>query len=156
RNFRVILSDFCSNQKDTAYFKLIPAIPTKIPLKLLDSTVCSGSVFHRKIHLNNKTSRQYNWQWIDLQSAQVLSHSDSLHLLAYQDLDIQVRLSDQCNFWTDSAQFKLNVMAPLQAEIQTSDTVLCRNASAVYQSLNTGGLLNNYSFTWLLDNQILG
>ena len=149
----LVISDGCSNKKDTVSLNIRLKERVEIVSKFSDTTLCTGNLLKYKATATGGVTKQYRYQWKDLVSNSILSTTDSLKILTKKALKIQLIVNDGCEALGDTAFFEVKVKAELKAITNLRDTTICAAKPLNYTATATGGTGKNYKFYWLLNNK---
>lgn len=151
QKYALVLKDYCSTQRDTAYVTLRPVAKLKIE-KIKDTFLCRGT---RQVWRAKGKGGQALYQWKWMSEGKVLSLTDSLVWVAGDSLHVQLILSDACLPQGDTISFKVGVPAVLKSDIWTGshqavDTVICGNTPLKLYAVDTSV---NQVITWYVDER---
>jgi len=140
--YRVILSDGCSEIPDTAYQWVIvkPALDVKIAAS--DTLVCIGKSISLTASGSGGDTSKYNFAW-----SNGLGIGNTKNITLSDTGVYTVTLTDACTVVPAIAQVKLYTYPKLELSLN-NDTLICRGSSVNLTALGKGGRGSNYSYTW--------
>ncbi len=161
KELRVVLTDLCSDLKDTSIFRLTPKDTLQLTLNTLDTTLCKGQIYTWRAKGKGGYAPDYRFIWTDNITGDTLSQTDSLSVTAITAQSIRLTLSDGCMPGSISKSFSINVNPALKAAIMVyntvaNDTVLCYGRELNLTAGKSGGQTSAYSHEWKLDHTTLG
>ncbi|MCZ2131444.1 MAG: hypothetical protein LC109_14415, partial [Bacteroidia bacterium] len=166
-NIGLVLEDGCSIVKDTAFVLINLNSPLEVVSDLQDTTVCIGEKIHIRAFANGGDSLNYNFKWYFKDSLigekQSLEFTPSDYFIL-EDLQtsisnsLKVFVFDDC-MGIDSFVAQITVRAKLEVSVldeyqkSANDTSVCSGSELKFFANGTGGVEEDYEFTWLLDDE---
>lgn len=139
--YRVVLSDNCSEARDTAYVNVNLRAPLTISVRS-DSMICRGESIVLYSSATGGNSGQYTFTW-DQGLGTIQSPTVSpAHTTTYRLI-----LSDNCTEKEDTAWVTVHVRDSLNV-VLNSDTTICLGQYASLRANAFGGLTAGHAFTW--------
>lgn len=140
--YRVILSDGCTVEPDTAQITIYVTPPLKVQISTPGNIFCIG----KKITLTAKGSggdtARYKYTW-----NQGLGNGSVKTVILTDTTKFSVTLTDLCSVLPSKDSLNLFTYPPLQI-IMPKDTIICRGSIVNINPSIRGGLGSGYSFQW--------
>ncbi|MDI1234327.1 MAG: hypothetical protein PSX81_08600, partial [bacterium] len=155
KKLRVVLTDNCSNLKDTAELKIQSRDTLSIKLNTNDTGLCYGSNCLIKAKAYGGLQTGYSYSWTDIATNQILSNSDSLYIIADSSRQISVRVTDNCMPNNSSTLLTIKINPELSVSAQLKDTTLCYGEKIKLKANATGGISANYTYQWRINNSLV-
>lgn len=140
--YRVILSDGCSEVPDTAYQLVVvkPALDVKIVAS--DTLVCIGQSVNLTASGSGGDTTKYNFAWNN-----GLGTGSTKNITLTDTAVYTVTLTDACSVVPATAQVRLYTYPKLSLSLN-NDTLICRGSSVNINANGSGGQGKSYSYTW--------
>ena len=147
-----ILSDGCSVASDTVSVTISVRLPLKVTTTQ-DTTICYKQSATLTAHPSGGDSNGYRYQW-SIAGGPVFSTSPSAvvqHSMATTYIYMLV-LEDGCTVKPDTAFVRVHVRERLRVQPLWDDT-LCLGEVITLQALGSGGVKDDYQYTWDINGQ---
>lgn len=139
--YQVILNDNCTSINDTASFEIAVRAPLDLTIRT-DTFICQGETVILYVSATGGDISKYTYTW----NQGIGSRVNPL-VGPTQNTDYFVTLTDNCTTLSDTGSVNISLPLPLQVS-KSNDTLICRNDPVILQVSGSGGLPNQYAFTW--------
>jgi Zn-dependent metalloprotease len=139
--YKVYLTDVCTKSKDSAQVSVAVRSPLKVNVSK-DTTICVGQTVDLVATATGGKNTSYLYTWNN-----GLNNNSTQNVSPLNTTTYRVILSDGCTPRLDTAYIVVTVRMPLNAKINTTDTLICYNKTAAMFATGSGGT-GNYTYTW--------
>lgn len=159
----VVLTDNCSPDIDTAWYtiKVNQDKPFAI-LNTYDTSICpSTSIDIEAKFYNGIIPNAYKWKWLQYVNSNIV-YNDSfsgidstiyrigLNKNFIGNKDVFLVLQNACSPISDTTHFTIRSRDKIQTDIVENDTVLCKGNALKLHANSSGGVSEQYQYSWLI------
>lgn len=140
--YKVILTDVCSNVKDssTALVTVLPPLDIQVGK---DTVICKGQSVQLTPVVNGGKSSSYLLTWDN-----ALGTGSNKLLSPGTTTTYRVILSDGCTPKNDTVFYTIRVKDELKVDLKTNDSIICFNKMSQLTAYASGGDTMKYNFNW--------
>ncbi|MEZ4804285.1 MAG: M4 family metallopeptidase [Bacteroidia bacterium] len=140
--YRVIVNDGCSAFGDTASARITVKTPLDLIISSSDTSICYDKISSINVQGNGGEPSNYQFTWSNGLGTG-LSKSIQLKNSAW----ITITLTDGCTVQPDIDSLFIKVSPELIVQLP-ADTLICYGTDLDIKPNVTGGVMNNYTYTW--------
>ncbi len=153
KKLRVLLKDQCTGLSDTAVYSLTPRDTLSLSLNNSDTTLCQGNQYVFKIKAKGGNPSTYQYRWINTNSQDTLSLTDSLLYKPKTSTALMVEVSDGCMQKSIQKTIQVDVFPILITDIysqsiKAKDSTLCYGQVLKVYAQSSGGKGSGYNYFW--------
>ena len=161
KNLRVLLKDQCTGLGDTAVYSLIPRDTLSLSLNSGDTTLCQANQYVFKVKAKGGNPSTYQYRWINTNSQDTLSLTDSLLYKPKIPAALMVEVSDGCMQKSIQKTIQVDVFPVLSADIysqskKAKDSTLCYGQVLKVYAQSSGGKGSGYTYLWKYNGVNIG